>query len=151
MKVIDYYDYWKEVREQALCAVKDRVSLYEIVENHLWLTYNCYYYDVLRFTDNEDKIIELGISLDEVVKKESWHGVLRAVAWWSFYGDIEDYLYNEGYELNDNDIFFKKRDYIKIENRLYRNLDTKVIKLKAINHDKYRHSKNTHHRRDKSN
>lgn len=107
MDNLSSHDYWKEVSEVAQSILdeleiqssddyedkRDEISdyLFETVDGHQWIIYTFYNKEILRHTNNES-YSEDNFGTEGYADK-SYDEIGLQIAFWAFYADIQDNLY----------------------------------------------------------
>lgn len=88
--------YWKEV-QSIIDSVYDEVEQHggngynlasQMVENHEWIVYYKYAYDILKCSDNEDVISDLGYDLNVMHEQKGLDGMLNTIAYYALLADV---------------------------------------------------------------
>ena len=102
-------EYWTEVKNTAECIAEQGFTegdstreeaeelindwiLHEYIDSHEWVIYNHNHLPILQHSDNENYMVANLGGAAEVLESDGISGLHCALAFWAFYGDIQDYL-----------------------------------------------------------
>jgi hypothetical protein len=134
---ISYKEYRQEIEDIAKYIVIEKVPLYEALDNHEWIIYYRFHMSIIDLCSDRNAFLEyeegpLNVCHD-AKSYNSLDDFMAFVTYCALKNDIETYLFDNGFELKDDDIYYKERPSLLV--RKYKSR-VSYIKYRLKDHEK---------------